>query len=75
MTMEYIQIILLLVILERVTLLRSRYMLAIDTNGTFKENGYWSIWLYHRGINDEKWSRSGGHRLIHFTKFVIPKIG
>lgn len=74
MKMDYIQIILLLWLIERVSIERSRYKIAIDTNdGLIK--GYWSIWLYHKGINETKWSRNGGKRLIHFDKYIIPKLG
>jgi len=32
-------------------------------------------WIYHKGINETKWWRSGGKRLIHFKKYIIPVIG
>jgi hypothetical protein len=72
---EYVQIALILWLIERVSIERDRYKIAIDTNGEFITKGYWSIWIYHKGINETKWWRSGGKRLIHFKKYIIPVIG
>ena len=62
-------------ILERLMVERDRYKLAIDTNGQFISIGYWSIWIFHKGINETHWRRYGGKRLIHFTKYIIPHLG
>lgn len=75
MFLDYLQIILILWLIERVSIERNRYKLTIDTNGQFKSEGYWSLWYYHKGINETKWGRSGGKRLVHFRKYVIPKLG
>lgn len=72
--LDLIQIILTLWLIERVSVERSRYKLAIDTNGGFIP-GYWSIWIYHKGKNETTWGRDGGRRLIHFEKYIIPKLG
>lgn len=74
MNLDVIQIILILWLIERISIERSRYKLAIDTNNQFKSRGYWSIWIYHKGINDNSYSRYGGKRLIYFEKYIIPKI-
>lgn len=74
-TMQWVQIILTLWLIERVSIERSRYKLAIDTNNQFVKKGYWSVWFYHKGINETTWTRYGGRRIIHFTKFVIPHVG
>lgn len=68
---DFIQIVLLLWIIERISIERSRYKLAID----FREKGYWAIWIYHKAINDTRWMKSGGRRLIHFDNYIIPKLG
>jgi hypothetical protein len=75
MNWDLIQIILILWLIERVSIERNRYKLTIDTSGQFLKEGYWAIWIYHKGINETLWTRSGGKRLIHFKKFIIPKIG
>ena len=73
--MRLFEIILILWLIERVSIERNRYKLAIDTNGQFLSEGYWSIWIYNKGINETQWHRSGGKRLIYFKKFIIPKLG
>lgn len=74
MNLELIQIILILWLIERVSIERDRYKIAIDTNNHFLKRGYWSIWLYHKGINETQWSKAGGRRLLHFEKYIIPKL-
>ena len=69
---EYIIIILILWLIERVSIERSRYKLAIDTNNRFISEGYWSIWIYHKGINETTWGRYGGKRLVYFGNYIIP---
>lgn len=75
MNLDLIEIILILLLTERVSIERKRYKLAIDTNDQFLKEGYWSIWIYHKNINETQWGRCGGKRLIHFKKFIIPKLG
>jgi len=73
MNIDLIQIILIIWIIERVSIERSRYKIAIDTGEQFLSKGYWSIWILHKGINETNWARSGGRRLIYFTNYIIPK--
>ena len=75
MNLDLLQIILILYLIERVCIERKRYKIAIDTNEQFTLKGYWSIWIYHKGINETAWGRSGGKRLIHFNKYIFPKMG
>jgi hypothetical protein len=75
MIWEYIQIFLLLYLLERVSIHRKRYKIAIDTNEQFMSEGYWSVWIYRKKPNDEEYWRSGGKRLVYFTKYIIPHVG
>jgi hypothetical protein len=75
MNLDLIEILLILWLIERVSVERNRYKLAIDTNGQFFEEGYWSIWIYHKGINETSWGRYGGKRLIHFRKYIMPRLG
>ena len=72
--MNYIQIILILWLIERVSVERSRYKIAIDTHKGYPK-GYWAIWIYHKGINETYWSKSGGRKLLYFNNYVIPKLG
>jgi len=74
MNLDLIEIILLFYIIERVSVERSRYKLTIDTNNQFISKGYWSIWFYHKGINENYWSRNGGVRLIYFKNYLLPKL-
>jgi hypothetical protein len=71
---DYIQIILILWLIERVSIERNRYKLAIDTNNRFISDGYWSIWFYCKGINEREWSRCGGRRLMYFSNYIVPHI-
>jgi len=75
MNWDLIQVILILWLIEKVSIERSRYKIAIDTNSQFLSKGYWSIWIYHKGINETVWTRSGGKRLIRFNKVIIPRLG
>lgn len=76
MNLDLIEIILILWLIEKISIERSRYKIGIDTNGgQFIKEGYWSIWIYHKGINETSWGRHGGKRLIHFDKYIIPKLG
>ena len=75
MNWDLIEIILILWLIERVSVERNRYKLTIDTNDQFFSEGYWSIWFYCKRINTTSWSRYGGRRLIHFKKYIIPKLG
>lgn len=72
MNYDLIEIILILWLIERVSIERSRYKIGIDTAGGYTK-GYWSIWIYHKGINQTEWSRSGGKRLIYFKNYIIPQ--
>lgn len=74
MNLQLLQIILTLWLIERVSIERPRYKIGLDTYDFFKE-GYWAIWIYHKGINETQWSRSGGRRVIHFRKYIIPILG
>lgn len=73
MNLDLIQIILILILIERISIERKRYKLAIDTNDQFTSKGYWSIWIYERRINSTDYWRH--KRLIHFEKYIIPKLG
>lgn len=70
---EFIEIFLLLILIERVSIHRRRYKIAIDNNGGYP-SGYWSIWIYCKLPDEDRYWRSGGRRLIHFDKYIIPKI-
>lgn len=74
MNWDFIQTVLLIWLIERVSIERARYKLAIDTNGGYQK-GYWSIWIYYKGIYESGYGRAGGKRLIHFRKYIIPKLG
>jgi len=74
MNLDLIEIILIFWLIERVSIERNRYKLAIDTNGGYPK-GYWSIWMYCKKINSSSWQRYGGKRLIHFEKYIIPHLG
>lgn len=73
MNLDLLEIILILWLIERITVERIRYKLAIDTNNHFLKDGYWSIWIYSQDINERCFNRET--RLIHFTKFINPHIG
>jgi len=72
MNLDLLQITLILWLIERVSIHRPRYKLAIDTNGQFVKEGYWSIWIYCKDPDKEFYWRSGGRRLIAFKKYIIP---
>jgi hypothetical protein len=74
MNWDLIEILMILWLIERVSVERNRYKIAIDTDGQFIGKGYWSIWIYHKGINETHWGRYGGVRLIYFRNYVIPII-
>lgn len=68
--MDYIQIVLLLYIIDKIAIHRPRYKLAIDTCGQRK--WYWSLWWYRKDEKDGQYYRTAGRRIVWFTYFVIP---
>lgn len=68
--MSWIQLMLTLWLIERVSIERPRYKLAIDTGGQFWSKGYWAIWIYERRSGGDPYYRY--RRLIHFKKYIIP---
>jgi hypothetical protein len=58
--MEYIQTLLLLIILERLLIERPSYKLGID----FKPKSHISLWIYHKERRGGEWQRCGGKLLL-----------
>lgn len=62
---DYIEIVLLLLILDRSLILRKHYKFAIEFNkNSYKY--YWAFWIYCKKSQDEMYSRNGGKRLFYF---------
>jgi hypothetical protein len=63
MNLDLIEIILILWLIERITINRSRYKLTIEN---YKD--WWALWFYHKGTNGEQWTRDGGRKIILISK-------
>lgn len=62
---DYVEIGILLLLLDRSILLRKHYKLAIEFI-KFPGKYYWALWIYCRNPQDERYTRNGGKRLIWF---------
>lgn len=57
----------LIYLLDRLLILRKRYRIAIESNMPHKYGrGYFAIWIYCKGAQDENYMRDGGKKLFYF---------
>lgn len=71
MTLEIIQTVILLILLDRSLLLHNKYKIAFEyTKYTYYDQTtrYFAIWLYCKKAQGEHYGRNGGKRLFHYTK-------
>ncbi len=73
--LEFIQTILLIILVDRSLLIRNRYKLAFEfvkyQRGMYTtDKWYFAIWIYCKKGQEETYWRSGGKRLFHITKKI-----
>lgn len=65
--LEWLQVILLVILVDRNLILRDRYKLALEINKPNKYGrGYVAFWIYCKQVNNDIYCRSGGRRLFYF---------
>lgn len=60
---DFIQITLLIYLIERVSVMRNRYKLMVE-----RGPGYWALWVYCKKAQSERYYRSGGKKLLSYKK-------